>query len=75
MYYLSCPDCKKKVTDEAIGYRCENCDKVHQKVQVAYMLNAKVSDPSGSIFVSFPRELGEPIMNGLTAEKFKEMKD
>lgn len=39
------------------------------------MLNVKISDASGSIFVSFPRELGEPIMNGLTAEQFKTLKE
>ena len=39
------------------------------------MLNVKVSDSSGSIYVSFPREIGEPIMNGVTAEKFKQMKE
>lgn len=35
-----------------------------------YMLSAKVSDTSGSVYVSFPRELGEPIMNGKTAGEF-----
>ena len=39
------------------------------------MLNVKVSDSSGSIYVSFPREIGEPIMNGMTAEKFKQFKE
>lgn len=28
MYYLSCPDCKKKVVEETVGYRCENCNKI-----------------------------------------------
>jgi len=25
MYYLACTACKKKVNDEAGGFRCENC--------------------------------------------------
>lgn len=28
MVYMACPDCKKKVTDEAAGYRCETCGKI-----------------------------------------------
>ncbi len=24
-YYLACPSCKKKVVEEANGFRCENC--------------------------------------------------
>lgn len=26
--YNACPDCRKKVTDDPAGYRCEHCNKV-----------------------------------------------
>lgn len=67
MFYNSCPDCRKKVVEETVGYRCENCNKVQMKPIPTYMLSARISDTSGSVFVSFPRELGDPIMNGMTA--------
>jgi hypothetical protein len=40
-----------------------------------YMLTAKLADSSGSLFVQFPRELGEPIMNGLSAKDFQDLKE
>ena len=27
MYYLSCPECKRKVIEEPVGFRCDHCDK------------------------------------------------
>lgn len=29
LYYLACPSCKKKVTDDYNGYKCERCDKIY----------------------------------------------
>lgn len=26
-FYLSCPECRRKVVDDLGGYRCENCNK------------------------------------------------
>jgi Replication factor-A C terminal domain len=39
-----------------------------------YMLTVKVSDASGTLYISFPRELGDPIM-GMSAKDFQEFKD
>ena len=39
------------------------------------MLTAKIQDLSGSVFICFPKELGNPIMNGMAAEEFKNFKD
>lgn len=75
MIYNSCPVCRKKVQDEPAGYRCEQCDKIHSTMIATYMLTAKISDLSGSIYVQFPRELGEPIMNGMPAKEFQEFKE
>jgi hypothetical protein len=38
------------------------------------MLTAKISDLSGSIYIQFPRELGDQIM-GKSAEEFRDFKD
>lgn len=51
MMYNACPDCRKKVQDEPAGYRCENCNKIHTNMVPTYMLTAKISDLSGSIYI------------------------
>jgi hypothetical protein len=39
------------------------------------MLTAKISDLSGSLYIQFPRELGDSIMNGKSAKEFQEFKE
>ena len=39
------------------------------------MLTAIVADISGSAIIQFPRELGDPIMNGFTATELKQFRD
>ena len=39
------------------------------------MLSALINDVSGSVLVQFPRELGDPIMNGKSAAEFKLLKE
>ena len=39
------------------------------------MLQAVIADVSGNVIVQFPRELGDPIMNGLKAQEFKDFRD
>ena len=39
------------------------------------MLSAVIADVSGNVIVQFPRELGDPIMGGLSASEFKQMKE
>jgi len=38
-----------------------------------YMVNAKLSDPSGPIYVSFYAEQAEQLFDGFTAEEFNHM--
>lgn len=75
MYYLACPDCKRKVCDEGTGFRCENCNKSFATCLPTYMLTAKLTDVSHGLFISFARELGDVIMNGMTATEFKDFKE
>jgi replication factor A1 len=75
MIYKSCPDCRKKVQDDPAGYRCESCEKVYMNNVPTYMLTAKIQDPSGFIYVTFPKELGDPIMGGKSAADFLNFKE
>ena len=40
-----------------------------------YMLSSRISDISGNLYISFPRELAEPILGGMKAEDFEQIKD
>ena len=74
--YLSCPTCRKKVVEHSNSkWKCENCDKVYDTNIPTYMLSAVISDVSGNILVQFPRELGDQIMNGMSAAEFKELRE
>ena len=75
MFYLSCPDCRKKVTEHGDKWRCENCNKVYPTNIPTYMLSAVISDSTGSILVQFPREMGDAIMKGVSAGEFKLIKE
>ena len=44
-------------------------------MQPTYMLNAKISDISGSIYINFPRDLADSIMDGMSASDFIEFKE
>lgn len=75
LFYNACPTCRKKVLDDLAGYRCENCNKALTSCNPTYTITAKISDFSGSIYVSFISEMGEVIMNGMSATEFKEFKE
>jgi len=51
MYYLACPSCKKKVTDENSGYRCENCSKSFGEAVPTYNFAFRFLDFSNGIYV------------------------
>lgn len=73
IFYLACPNdnCRKKVTEENDGtYQCHNCNKMYPNCKATYMINAKISDFTESLYVNFTREQGEAIM-GMPAEEYK----
>lgn len=72
MYYLACPQCKKKVSDEPSGYRCENCSKSFGEAIPTYNFGFKFSDYTQSINVQCLGEAGEAIL-GIQAVKVFEM--
>ena len=73
-YYLSCPDCRRKVVDELEGFRCENCNKSFSRSFPTYIMTVKFQDATGDMYIQFARELGDQIM-GMTAEEFKDAKE
>ena len=75
-FYLACPEesCKKKVMEESVGWRCENCNKTYPNCVPTYILTCKIADVSESNFVNFYRNEGTALM-GMTAEKLKDLKD
>ena len=63
-FYLACPEesCKKKVIEESVGWRCENCNKTYPNCVPTYMLSAKFSDVSETMFLNFYRHEGTALM-------------
>lgn len=63
-YYPACPSdsCMKKVSEDQGGFRCENCNKTYPDFKPTYMVSAKISDFTNSIYVNFAREQGDFLM-------------
>jgi replication factor A1 len=76
IFYPAClsDNCRRKVMEDASGFRCEHCGKNYMTYQPTYMITAKISDFTESIYVNFAREHGTALM-GMTAEEFKEFKE
>lgn len=76
IFYPAClgDNCRRKVIEEQAGYRCEHCGKTFTSYQPTYMITAKISDFTESIYVNFAREHGNALM-GMDAAKFKEFRE
>ena len=64
IYYNACmsENCRRKVIPDHDGYRCESCNKQFMTYRPTYMITAKISDFTDSIFVNFAREHGAALM-------------
>jgi replication factor A1 len=76
IYYPACQsdNCRRKVIEDSTGYKCEHCGKTFISFQPTYMISARISDFTESIYVNFAREHGAALM-GMKAEEFKEFKE
>jgi len=76
IYYPACQgeNCRRKVVEDTAGFKCEHCGKTFLTYQPTYMITAKISDFTESIFVNFAREHGTALM-GMKAEEFKEFRE
>ena len=69
MFYLACPTCRKKVSDDGVGYRCENCNKVYDNAVPTYNFSYKISDCSGTLILQCLAESGDVIL-GMSCKAF-----
>ncbi len=77
MYFISCPECKKKVSQERMGYfRCDFCNKTfaENEVRITYTITAKFADSSDSAFVSLIGESGDQVV-GVKAADFRNLRE
>ena len=63
------------MAEDIAGYRCEYCNKTYSDCNPTYMMTAKISDVSGNAFVQFTRELGDYVMQKMSAREFKDMRE
>lgn len=67
--------CNKKVVELEPGqWRCERCDKTHEKPEYRYIMSVNVSDHTGQLWLSCFDEVGRMIM-GMTADELMEHKE
>lgn len=71
IFYPACmsDNCRRKVLEDVTGWRCEHCQKVFMTYQPTYMITAKISDFTESIYVNFAREHGAALMGKSTQLK------
>ena len=77
IYYPAClsDNCRRKVVQEGTdAFKCEHCGKTFAGYQPTYMITARISDFTESIYVNFAREHGTALM-GMKAEEFKDFKE
>jgi hypothetical protein len=76
--YLSCPLCKKKITDEN-ATSCEHCKKDIDKGMYRYILNVNLIDDHDNIWASAYDEAGQALLtlpseeHPFTADSFVEL--
>ncbi|EXJ64213.1 replication factor A1 [Cladophialophora yegresii CBS 114405] len=67
--------CNKKVFESDPGqWRCERCDKTHDKPEYRYIMSVNISDHTGQLWVSCFDETGRMII-GKTADELMEIKE
>ena len=64
IFYPACmsDNCRRKVTEDAQGWRCEHCNKFFMTYRPTYMITAKISDLTDSIYFNFAHEPGAALM-------------
>ncbi|KAI0295475.1 replication factor-a protein [Russula brevipes] len=68
--YPACPtpQCNKKVMETHDGWRCEKCDRSHEKPEYRYILQMAVGDHTGQIWLSGFNDIGNTLF-GLTGNE------
>jgi len=71
MFYMACPKCRRKVSEESMGYRCETCQQSVEAAVPTYNFSFMLSDYSSKVTVQCLGEVGEAIL-GVPARKLYE---
>ena len=69
LFYLACPNdnCRRKVSQESNNmFRCESCARNFSNSAPTYMVVARVTDFTDSIYVNFPKDCGTAIMGKIS---------
>jgi len=77
LWYIACPECKKKVPNTDENYLEGHCEKCNKQVQGhrRWIFSAKCADETGSRFVSFFDEMAVKLLNGKTADEMAPLKN
>jgi len=76
LYYLSCPECKKKVMEDRDVVKCENCNKVFNEPNCSYNFTVRISDSlTGTLYATvLGDESGSEIM-GMPAKDLRQIRE
>lgn len=72
LFYNACTECRRKLYEQAEGWRCESCAKYLSSPQPTFMFQARFTDLSGEVYINFARDQAETLL-GITAQEYKDM--
>ncbi|KAI8070318.1 putative replication factor-A protein 1 [Gongronella butleri] len=66
--YPGCPECRKKMVQESVGWRCEKCDKSYDQPEYRYMLQCRLEDATSHVYANAFDEVSLTLL-GVTANE------
>jgi replication factor A1 len=72
--YPGCPECKKKMTMEANGWRCEKCQKTFGSPEYRYILTMSVEDATSQIYLNAFDDQGNTLLK-MSANEIMALKE
>ncbi|KAF1804516.1 hypothetical protein V8B55DRAFT_1499736 [Mucor lusitanicus] len=72
--YAGCPECKKKITLESNGWRCEKCQKTYPTPDYRYILTASIEDATAQIYINMFDDQAKMLM-GMSANELMAIKE
>ncbi|KAI9460036.1 replication factor-a protein [Russula earlei] len=74
--YPACPtpQCNKKVMETHDGWRCEKCDRSHEKPEYRYIISMAVGDYTSQIWLSGFNDIGNTLF-GMTGNELRRLQE
>lgn len=72
--YPGCPECRKKMTMEANGWRCEKCQKTFASPEYRYILTMSVEDATSQIYLNAFDDQGNTLLK-MSANEIMALKE